>query len=230
MIKVAEYFHSLQGEGSTMGVPAVFLRLSNCNLLCDGKWKCDTIDVWKKGKNYRPEYLISQWKKEGIFERLEEGAHLVVTGGEPLLQQVELVKLFKLLPENTYTELETNGTIIPSEDLDFYIDQYNCSPKLSNSGMPFKRRYKEVTLKWFALISRSIFKFVISDGQDLIEMRRDFILNLQIQNKKVYLMPAASSRKELIEKSQMVAEFCKVYGFNYSSRLQLEIWNRAVGV
>ena len=46
---VSEVFYSLQGEGSTMGIPAVFLRLSGCNLLCDGAWRCDTIEVWQKG-------------------------------------------------------------------------------------------------------------------------------------------------------------------------------------
>ena len=47
---VSEKFYSIQGEGQTMGVPAVFLRLGGCNLLCKGKgWVCDSIEVWKKG-------------------------------------------------------------------------------------------------------------------------------------------------------------------------------------
>ena len=47
---VSEKFYSIQGEGISTGVPAVFLRLAGCNILCKGKgWICDSIEVWKKG-------------------------------------------------------------------------------------------------------------------------------------------------------------------------------------
>ena len=50
-IRVSEYFYSIQGEGLTVGVPAVFLRLQGCNLDCGssgGSWVCDTEAVWNK--------------------------------------------------------------------------------------------------------------------------------------------------------------------------------------
>ena len=63
---VSEYFYSIQGEGKTMGVPSVFIRLTACNLMCGGRgtekdfklhngatWRCDSIEVWRKGKKWK---------------------------------------------------------------------------------------------------------------------------------------------------------------------------------
>ena len=72
-IAVSEYFYSLQGEGKTMGTPAIFLRLTGCNLMCGGygvekdgilrggaTWVCDTIQVWMKGTTYNFEDLCQE--------------------------------------------------------------------------------------------------------------------------------------------------------------------------
>ena len=84
-LRISEQFYSLQGEGKTMGVPAIFVRLQACNILCNGEWICDTIEVWKKGKKTSVIDWIGQIHK--YHTQLRNGAHLIFTGGEPLLQQ-----------------------------------------------------------------------------------------------------------------------------------------------
>ena len=64
--------------------------------------------------------------------------HLVITGGEPLMQQDDLVELVTFLKPEFYVEVETNGTILPNNELTTLVDQWNVSPKTKNSGNPEK--------------------------------------------------------------------------------------------
>lgn len=110
-MKVNSIFNSYQGEGKYIGTRATFIRLSGCNLRC---WFCDT------------EYTKYEDKTEqDIVKQIPEDNLVVITGGEPLLQDLDnLVKL--LLPRKIC--IETNGTIIPSK---FVYDNcfITCSPK-----------------------------------------------------------------------------------------------------
>ena len=160
---VAEKFYSIQGEGQTMGIPAVFLRLSACNLLCKSKnWICDSIASWQpKGTKTPFEDVLP----EHLFDEIEKGAHLVVTGGEPLLQQKHLKLYFEWFYE-TYgflptIEVETNGTIVPNEYLSEIVEFWNCSPKLANIGETYERRVNQPAIRMIASQRNKIFKFVI---------------------------------------------------------------------
>lgn len=234
---VSEVFYSLQGEGSTMGFPSVFLRLTGCNLLCGSNisyagikstWLCDTIEVWKKGNKV----LFVDILKLHI-KQLKAGAHLVITGGEPLLQQKEIVQFLKwfrgeyrFLP---FTEIETNGTIFPMIPLRGFIDLWNCSPKLANSGENIKRRRDRAALNVINNCN-SIFKFVIIDKSDWQEIAEYYLGNKIIDKDKIWLMPAASTIGELLERNQEVCQLALEKQVKFSTRLQVEIWNKTVGV
>lgn len=115
-MRVNEIFHSLQGEGHFTGVPAIFVRLSGCNLKCDF---CDT--------DHQP---YSEMTEESIVERVStyNATHVVITGGEPTLQlTASLIK--KLHDIGKYVQIETNGTIPLDDDLLNGIDWITCSPK-----------------------------------------------------------------------------------------------------
>src|SRR5512135_37627 len=127
MLYVSEQFFSIQGEGPTAGTPAIFLRLKGCNLLC--AWPCDTIEVWQRGDPVPADILAEEWQRKGWFNNLRTDSHLVVTGGEPLLQMDGLEDFFRRIPETAYIEVETNGTIPPSAGFDGRVSQYNVSPK-----------------------------------------------------------------------------------------------------
>lgn len=228
---VAESFYSMQGEGQTMGIPCVFLRLGGCNLLCEGKgWRCDTIEVWKKGIMTPYEEVL----KQELVHKLATGAHLVITGGEPLMQQQAILEylhvfytMFEFIPT---IEIETNGTIKPDIVLCKYVKYWNVSPKLSSSGETFIRRFKADVLNFFNLeIDNNVcFKFVISSKKDVDEMVNDFCE--EISFRKVILMPAGSSQKELEITRQLTAESALEFNIRYCDRLHISIWNQKTGV
>lgn len=98
---VSEIFRSLQGEGKNQGRPCTFIRLAGCNLRC--AW-CDTSYAHEGGEEMSVgEVLDRVW--------LLRGTHICITGGEPLLQPEEVLKLLKKFDLHGYTvEIETNGT------------------------------------------------------------------------------------------------------------------------
>lgn len=247
-IAVSEFFYSLQGEGRTMGIPAIFLRLTGCNLMCGGygvekdgilrdgaTWVCDTISVWIKGTTFTfDDLLILLNEKLNFIQRLQEGVHLVITGGEPLLQQKRIVAFLAYL-ENEYNlkpilEIETNATVVPIKDLDARVHYWNTSPKLSNSGMPEKERIKADALHFFYNNDRTMSKFVISEPGDWNEIYTDFIDKKLVKKEHIVLMPAAESLEKLLERNKIVADICIENQIRMCTRMHVEIWNQLTGV
>lgn len=247
-IAVSEYFYSLQGEGRTMGIPAIFLRLTGCNLMCGGygvekdgvlrdgaTWVCDTIQVWMKGTTYSFDELLELLNQEIDFvKRLQNGVHLVITGGEPLLQQERIVAFLEYLEQKynclPIVEIETNATIQPLADLDSRVQYWNTSPKLSNSGMPQKERIYPTVLKWYTQNPNTMSKFVIAQQADFEELERDFIATNLVDPKQIVLMPSADSIEELLEKNKLIADLCIEHQLRMCTRLHVEIWNQLTGV
>lgn len=238
-LAISEVFYSIQGEGSTTGYPAVFVRLGGCNLMCGGKgtqidgklhnaatWRCDTIEVWMKSKAKAFEDILDV----ECSVALQCGANLIITGGEPLMQQgnvYEFIKWVKDKIPTCYVEIETNGTILPSDDMLRVVDQWNCSPKLSNSGMEYSDLLKEDVL--FTLNKyNTIFKFVITNYEDFKEVESNYMK--YINKNKIWLMPSGSSKKELSKSKKVVADICKGNLIKFTNRLHIDIWNKKTGV
>jgi organic radical activating enzyme len=225
---ISEKFYSLQGEGQTMGIPAIFMRLSGCNILCQSdSWVCDTIEVWRKGTKTNFEDVFTEQE----VSYLSRGSHLVFTGGEPMLHQkaiFDFMRWFVEKHEFTPTiEVETNGTIMPNYDMMNLVDYWNCSPKLSNSGESYERRFKPLVLK--ELSRRNvIFKFVIYKREDVLEMLNEYGEHIDLS--KVVLMPAGESQEKLEETRLLVVNLCLEFCFKYCDRLHIVIWNQKTGV
>ncbi len=247
-IAVSEFFYSLQGEGRTMGIPAVFLRLTGCNLMCGGygvekdgilrdnaTWVCDTIAVWMKGTTYHFEELISLMnEKIDFIKLLKKGVHLVITGGEPLLQQKRILAFLEFLEKGfdccPIVEIETNATFIPITELDQRVHYWNTSPKLKNSGMPENERINEASLHFFVNNDKTMSKFVISNSSDWEEICTDFIEKGLVKKEHIVLMPAADSLELLLSQNKLVAEICIANQLRMCTRLHVEIWNQLTGV
>lgn len=248
-INVSEIFHSLQGEGSTTGMPSVFLRLQACNLMCGGigtqrdkklhngaTWRCDTIEVWQQGNRWVTEELAKHLHRLYAGNFLN-GSQLVITGGEPLLQQDQFrllkVTLGNLLKAEFRIEIETNGTILPTDETVTITDQFNVSPKLSNSGMEAEKRIKTASMECLSRLARrnkAIFKFVITRPEDIKEVFEDYIKPFDIPKSKVWLMPGCSTQDQYNKVAPLVADIAKDRGLHFSTRLQINLWNETTGV
>ncbi len=246
-LRVSEQFLSIQGEGPTAGCRAVFLRLQGCNLVCGGRsalnapglhdgatWRCDTLDVWQKGTLYSFESLLNFWDEKGWLSQLQTGAHLVITGGEPLLSQDRLLAFLDLLSArlglNPYIEIETNGTILPLEGLFDRVSQWNVSPKLQNSGMPLSLRLVPEVMARFLLCPVAFFKWVVSEASDLEDIQEVFVQPFKMPASRVFLMPGADSAVAMTALSPQVVQWCLFYGYSFSPRLHLWIWDQKTGV
>jgi len=217
-----EIFYSLQGEGPTSGTPSVFLRLATCNLACS--W-CDTKYTWDwEHHDYGQE--VTSLDSGQIEERiLESGCRrLVITGGEPLLQQAELVPLVDSLKAQGFQfEVETNGTITPVPQLLATIDQWNVSPKLSSSGNPRERRELPGVFQAFASLPNAYFKFVVVNPEDISEVcnLRD---NYCLPSQRIILMPEGRTVEAIQSRSPWVSQACVEMGFRFSTRLHILLW------
>jgi organic radical activating enzyme len=240
-----EIFHTLQGEGPSAGLPAVFIRASRCNLHC--VW-CDTDHTWNfegtpwpHEKDATPGYAKHR-KSEATIELTPAAAadlilsyhcpRVVITGGEPLLQEndfLEMITHIRAHQSDCVFEVETNGTRTPSPAFAEAVDQFNVSPKLSNSGVKKSLRLVPDTLRFFASSPKSWFKFVIACMADL-----DEVLALQnefsIPASRILLMPEGRTAAELDTTAADIAELCRTHGFRFCDRIHIRLWGDKRGV
>ena len=223
-----EIFHSVQGEGVNAGKPAVFLRLALCNLAC--AW-CDTRYTWdwEHYDQRREVVAISvDEAEEGI--RRYGCPNLVVTGGEPLVQQRSLTPLLERLKDGGFwIEVETNGTIAPHKKLLAIVDHWSVSPKLENSGNTLPARENSRALRLFRDLPSAHFKYVLEKPDDLAEIRA-LLAKYELPADRIVLMPQAQDRDTLLERSRWLVEICKSEGYLFSTRLQVLLWGNRRGV
>ena len=113
-MRVNEIFYSLQGEGRHAGRPAVFIRLSGCNLKCPF---CDTD--FSQSTEMTVEEIVDEVCRLSI-----DCGFVVITGGEPTLQLC--VPLIEALHQNNYyVSMESNGSHIAP----WNVDWLTISPK-----------------------------------------------------------------------------------------------------
>ena len=210
MISVSEIFKSIQGEGPNTGQPSVFLRTAGCNLDCS--W-CDTDYAKSKKK-------AKKMSIEDIVQEIDNynAKNLVITGGEPLLQQKSLKKLIEQL-DDYYIELETNGSI--ACEFDELINQYNCSPKLLSSG---NDEYELQILP----SEKTWYKFVIDEESDFFKAI-EFAGRYGIPQDRVLMMPQGKTKKECEHNSLWLVEKCNETGYSFCPRLHVMLWNNQRG-
>ena len=220
-LNVMEIFYdTIQGEGAYSGCPAVFLRLQGCTLDCT--W-CDT--EWRKGRRIPVDTLLNMLQTNGILDRLFDGHHLVITGGSPLKQQGALIALLDLISNtigrNAFVEVENECTLSPSDEFCKYVNVWNNSPKLANSGMKKNARIKEAVIRQLVEFHSSYFKFVVKDENDWDEIREDYIKPFNIPLQSVLLMPLGATFEEQQMRMRHICKIAIREGVRYTSREQL---------
>ena len=169
-----------------------------------------------------------------LVEDLRKGHHLVITGGSPLKQQTSLIKFLNLFIEKygfkPYIEVENETVLRIEPEFADLVDQWNNSPKLSNSNMKGKIRYKPDVIAHTSKMNNSWFKFVISSPSDWDELKRDFIEPNLISRDQIILMPEGYNQPRLKETREIVAKLAVNENLRFSDRLHVTIWDKKTGV
>jgi 7-carboxy-7-deazaguanine synthase len=152
-MQITEIYKSLQGESSYAGLPCVFVRLTGCNLRCT--W-CDSEYTFQGGHKMTAEAIFEE------VERLSPGGGLVeITGGEPMLQEREVVPLMQRLLDAGHTVLlETSGER-PLSGVPAAVIKI-VDVKCPDSGEPYTFHVQNLQ----ALAPRDEVKFVLASRAD----------------------------------------------------------------
>lgn len=230
-MRTAEVYASIQGEGQFAGTPSVFLRTTGCNLRC---WFCDTpFTSWApEGPHVPVSELVQQVKAFDI-------EHVVLTGGEPLLQPDSVPLCEQLLALGHFVTIETAGTVFRPAPASLM----SISPKLANSS-PLRAGTANAA-RWQArheqsrsrpdVIARLIettefqFKFVVDVPADLAEIAAYLAAWPQVPGDRIWLMPQARTREELLARSNWLNGEATRLGYRFSSRWQIAEFDNARG-
>jgi 7-carboxy-7-deazaguanine synthase len=220
---VAEMFGpTVQGEGPSCGRQALFVRLSRCNLSCPG---CDTPYTWDWTRFDSSAQTRRIFGSDILRWVLTHPTELVVvTGGEPLLQQDALLPVATALAAaGRRVEVETNGTVAPLPALVAAVTGFNVSPKLATFAAPrdHERRVNSQALRALAGTGRAVFKFVVSSVDDLDEVSD---LQHRFHLRPVWVMPEGTTTERLVAVMREIADEVVRRGWNLSTRLHVLLW------
>lgn len=227
---VSEIFGpTFQGEGRSLGMPCMFLRLAGCNLACTF---CDTPYTWD-WKRFDPQDEVHPLSIDEVYERLvaspgcdRPARNLVVSGGEPMLQQEALAVLTRRLhAEGWWTEMETAGTVAPRDPE--LVRAYNVSPKLASSGNPRPERLRMDALTALRDTGRAAWKFVVTAREDFAEIDE---LVQQLGLAPVYVMPEGTDAATVRARLAEIAEPAVARGYYLTPRLHILVHGDRRGV
>lgn len=224
-VRIAEVFDSIQGEGMFTGTRSSFIRLSGCNLRC---WFCDTPYT-----SWEPEGGHREWQSLVDEVLAFDSPHVVVTGGEPLLQP-DVVPLTRALESaGRRVTVETAGTVFRP----VAATLMSISPKRANStpiGTRFETRHEQLrdqrdVIQRMLLEYDCQLKFVIDSVEDLQDVH-DFVQTTPAARPDlVWLMPQARSVEELHDKSQWLQAAAHQHGYQFTGRLHIEMFGNVRG-
>jgi 7-carboxy-7-deazaguanine synthase len=217
--RIAETFYSIQGEGATAGLPAIFVRLQGCTVGC--AW-CDTKYSWDP----------TAGREVDLPALLDEVAafpcrRVVITGGEPLESPLFAALAAALAVRGYAVEVETSGTCAPAPESDPGL-QWNVSLKLSGSGVSENTRVNPDAIRAF-LARGAWWKFVVSEPGEVGEVLQ-LAERFALPRERVLLQPEGLRAEDLAARGPWVVEACKAHGFRFSPRLHILIWGAKRGV
>lgn len=212
-LRVAEVFGPVwQGEGPATGQRAVFLRLGLCNLSCS--W-CDTPFTWdwaNYDKDTEAPERDGDWLV-GQLAHLDDGSVLVVTGGEPLMQQDSPILREAVAQWSGPVHVETNGTIHPRLP---GVDLWVVSPKVAQDDNPRSKRIKPPVLTHYRDAKpNSVLKFVARSPEDVDAAA--YVADGWESN-RVWIMPEGVEPDDVLATARLIAPAVTERGYNLSLR------------
>jgi organic radical activating enzyme len=207
-------------QGTAAGRRCATIRLGGCNLSCS--W-CDTPFAWDSTR-YDLARHLSQWPASQVAATALscDPPLVVVSGGEPLLQQRQpgWPVLLRSL-RGVEVGLETNGTIAPTEETLRGVSWVTVSPKLAHAGDPSWERIKgDVLLTWGRLAhTHDIeFLFVVKDSTDVATVTT-LVLVHGLPASRVWVSPEGSTMASVVTRLYEVSEAALAAGFNVAPRI-----------
>ncbi|MFI6519881.1 7-carboxy-7-deazaguanine synthase QueE [Spirillospora sp. NPDC050679] len=224
-LPLAETFGpTVQGEGPAAGRTAWFVRLGGCNLSCS--W-CDSAYTWDSSR-YTLREEIRHTPAGEIAASVPDGALVILTGGEPLLQQEtegwhELLILLRA--RGCVLHVETNGTIAPTATTRELVETFVVSPKLSNAGRHRGHQNAALHRGWAAAAraGQAHLKVVCATAAD-VGAARALAVAHHWPAGQVWVMPLGVTAAELDERWRVVAEAAAQHGINATHRLHVLAW------
>ena len=218
---VSEVFGpTVQGEGPSLGRRAAFLRLGRCNLDC--AW-CDTPFTWD-WERYDPAVELGERTVEDVVAQVAAMGvdRVVVTGGEPLLQQRRLHPFLAAAADRGWAvEVETNGTLAPTAETAALVERFNVSPKLANSGVAADRAIVPDALRALRATGKAAFKFVATAPADLDEVQA--IVEAHDLG-PVWIMPEGTTADAVLAGGRALVDAVTDRGWHLSTRLHVLLW------
>lgn len=219
-MRIAEIYHSIQGEGLLTGTPSIFVRTSGCNLRC---WFCDTP--------------FTSWQPEGNPQSIDEilarvqtwdCRHIVLTGGEPLLWKEAVALCEGLKRLGKHITIETAGTVFQP----VACDLVSISPKMANSTPSHDRdatwhkrheetRYRPDVVNQLMQLAPYQLKFVINDLPDAEGVLEYLKLFPSVDRERVLLMPQGTLLNELEERAKWLIPWCRDQELRFCERAHI---------
>ena len=227
---ISDIFVTIQGEGWYLGVPSVFVRTSGCNLRCEwSTGRCDTpYTSWEPtGRQLSVAAVLAE--VAALRATRPHLHHVVITGGEPLLQATALLALTTgLKAAGAWVTLETNGTRKVAAPFDFV----SLSPKLASStpqdpklaASHQRRRLNLTALRWWLANYAYQLKFVVDSAADEAEIV-DLLSHLPgLTCERIFIMPQGVQVSELHDREQLCLDLCLRHGWRYTPRTHIELF------
>jgi 7-carboxy-7-deazaguanine synthase len=211
---------TLHAQGASAGRRCSVIQMGGCNLSCT--W-CDSAFTWDSSR-YDMSRELAYWPVPDVaaLALACRPSVVVISGGEPLLQQKSpgWLPLLESLSGNEIG-LETNSTIAPAEATLERVSWVTVSPKLAHSGDPaWARLNGEVLLEWGRLAHRYDidFNFVVRDISDVSTIGTLVTLH-GLPPARVWVTPEGTDAMTVLNRMREVSEAALTAGFNLSPRI-----------